>query len=150
MQDHDAVIGEQLVLSNEMGLMLQKTNVLRDFREDVDQGRLFWPREIWGEKGAGFADPHEMYQPQNQQRALWALSRFTLDALRHAVLCLDYLSLLRNQTVFNFSAIPQTMAMATLSLCFMIYDMFQRHIKIRKAEAASVRPPLPFTPRFIV
>lgn len=148
------LIGEQLVLSNDMGLLLQKTNVLRDFREDVDQGRLFWPREIWGtlpttasdEKkaavsrawSAGFSEPAEMYDPKNRQRALWALSAFTLNALHHAVPVLDYLSSLRNQTVFNFSSIPQTMAMATLSLCFMNPTVFERNVKIRKGEAADV------------
>jgi len=147
------IIGEQLVLSNHMGLLLQKTNVLRDFREDVDQGRLFWPREIWGtlsstndEKksavarawSAGFSEPTEMYDPKNRQRALWALSAFTLDALRHAVPALDYLSLLRTQSVFNFSAIPQTMAMATLALCFMNPTVFERNVKIRKGEAAKL------------
>jgi farnesyl-diphosphate farnesyltransferase len=63
-----------------------------------------------------------------------------VDALRHAANALDYLQFLRNQTVFNFVAIPVTMAMATLELCFMIKNMFQQNDKIRKAEAASVRP----------
>ena len=36
----------QLQLSNSMGL-LQKTNLIRDFRKDVDQQRYFWPREIF-------------------------------------------------------------------------------------------------------
>ncbi len=31
-----------------MGLLLLKTNIIRDFREDADQRRFFWPREIWG------------------------------------------------------------------------------------------------------
>ena len=42
-------IGTQLELSNSMGLLLQKTNIIRDFREDVDDKRFFWPREIWGD-----------------------------------------------------------------------------------------------------
>lgn len=130
-------LGTQLTLANSMGLMLQKTNILRDFREDVDDGRLFWPREIWG--AYGFDDPKDMYKQENKQRALWALSGMTLDALRHAVDSLEYLTLLRNQTVFNFCAIPQTMAIATLALCFMNPDVFQRNVKIRKAEAAKVR-----------
>lgn len=61
-----------------------------------------------------------------------------VDALRHATDALDYLQFLRNQSVFNFVAIPVTMAMATLELCFMNPNMFQRNIKIRKAEAASL------------
>jgi farnesyl-diphosphate farnesyltransferase len=32
-------IKDQLTLSNHMGLLLQKTNILRDYREDVDEGR---------------------------------------------------------------------------------------------------------------
>ena len=39
-------LGDQLELSNSMGLMLQKTNIIRDFREDVEERRFFWPREI--------------------------------------------------------------------------------------------------------
>jgi hypothetical protein len=38
-----------------------------------------------------------------------------------------------------FCAVPVSMAMATLALCFMNPEMFRRNIKIRKAEAAHVR-----------
>ncbi|EMD39123.1 hypothetical protein CERSUDRAFT_152093 [Gelatoporia subvermispora B] len=138
-------LGEQLELANSMGIMLQKTNIIRDYREDADQRRYFWPREIWGRELYGkacgrsaFKEMKEMYLPGNEQQALWALSGMVVDVLGHAVDSLDYLRLLKNQSVFNFCAIPQTMAMATLSLCFMNYDMFQKHIKIRKAEAASL------------
>ncbi|KAF8514473.1 isoprenoid synthase domain-containing protein [Gautieria morchelliformis] len=128
-------IGDELVLSNSMGFLLQKTNILRDFREDVDQGRLFWPKEIWSRYG--FTHPREMYHLPNEDRALWALSEMTLDALRHAVDALDYLTLLKNQSVFNFCAIPATMALATLELCFMNKNVLHRNVKIRKGQAAS-------------
>lgn len=133
-------VGDQLALSNAMGLMLQKTNILRDFREDVDAGRLFWPREIWHDE-YGFKNPQDMYatNPDSERRALWALSAVTVDTLRHATDSLDYLAMLKNQTVFNFCAIPQTMAIATLALCFMNPQVFHCNVKIRKAEAASVR-----------
>ncbi|KAL7752239.1 bifunctional farnesyl-diphosphate farnesyltransferase/squalene synthase [Sorochytrium milnesiophthora] len=36
-------------LANEMGLFLQKVNITRDFQEDLGQGRVFWPHEIWGQ-----------------------------------------------------------------------------------------------------
>ncbi|EPQ26727.1 uncharacterized protein PFL1_05706 [Pseudozyma flocculosa PF-1] len=35
-------IGNQLKLSNHMGLFLQKTNIIRDYAEDCDEGRFFW------------------------------------------------------------------------------------------------------------
>ncbi|KAH9941976.1 squalene synthase [Amylocystis lapponica] len=135
----------QLELANSMGLMLQKTNIIRDYREDADERRFFWPREIWGDEKYGaacgrsaFKEVTELYKPGNKQQALWVLSGMIADALSHATDCLDYLRLLRQQGVFNFCAIPQTMAMATLHLCFMNYEMFQHNIKIRKAEAAAL------------
>ena len=155
-------LGGQLELSNSMGTLLQKTNIIRDFREDAEERRFFWPREIWGraEYGAGaggrpaFREMHELYAPGAERQALWVQSGMVVDTLAHACDALDYLRLLSKQSVFCFCAIPQTMAMATLSLCFMNPDMFQRHIKIRKAEAASVRalsrcvPPQVLTFRF--
>ena len=133
-------IGTQLEISNSMGLLLQKTNIIRDFREDVDQKRFFWPRDIWGRKEFGFVDMKEMASTDSEtvKRALWAQSGMILDALRHTTDALDYLRMLKNQSVFVFCAIPAAMAIATLELCFMNPAMFQRNIKIRKAEAAKV------------
>jgi farnesyl-diphosphate farnesyltransferase len=132
-------LGEQLELSNSMGLMLQKTNIIRDYREDVDQKRFFWPREIWGRKEyGGFTEMAQMYAPGREQEALWVLSGMVVDALRHAPDSLDYLRVIRNQSVFNFCAIPQVMAMATIHLVFMNPAVFKRNVKIRKAEAARV------------
>jgi farnesyl-diphosphate farnesyltransferase len=128
-------LGEQLTLSNSMGLMLQKTNILRDFREDCDEGRVFWPAEIWSK----YAEkPEDLYKAGNEEKALWALSEMTVDALAHATDALDYLTLLSNQSVFNFCAIPQVMAIATLETCFMNPQVMHRNIKIRKGEAVTV------------
>ncbi|EKM50063.1 uncharacterized protein PHACADRAFT_264568 [Phanerochaete carnosa HHB-10118-sp] len=135
----------QLELSNSMGLFLQKTNIIRDYREDVNQKRYFWPREIWGNEKYGaavgkpaFKEMKEMYMPGNEKQAEYVQSAMVLNALCHAADSLDYLRLLKNQSVFNFCAIPQTMAIATLHLCFKNPTMFQRNIKIRKAEAAHL------------
>ncbi len=134
-------LASQLEMSNSMGLLLQKTNIIRDYREDVEEKRFFWPKEIWGKYG--FDEMHEMcaLDQSMKERAQWAQSAMILDAMRHLIDALDYLRVLRNQTVFNFCAIPATMAIATLELCFMNAEMFQRNIKIRKAEAASVSCP---------
>lgn len=130
-------LGDQLTLSNSMGLMLQKTNILRDFREDTDEGRVFWPAEIWKK----YVDrPEDLYAPGNEEKAMWALSEMTVDALTHATDALDYLTLLTNQSIFNFCAIPQVMAVATLDLCFMNPKVMKQNIKIRKGYAVSVRP----------
>ena len=69
---------------------------------------------------------------------MWALSEMTVDALTHATDALDYLTLLSNQSIFNFCAIPQVMAVATLDLCFMNPKVMKQNIKIRKGYAVSV------------
>ncbi|KAF6743718.1 hypothetical protein DFP72DRAFT_931900, partial [Ephemerocybe angulata] len=100
--------------------------------EDYDLYCHYVAGLIWGRYG--FEEMKEMYQPGNEQRAQWVQSHMVVDALRHAVDALDYLRFLKNQTVFNFCAIPATMAIATLELCFMNPTMFQRNIKIRKRK----------------
>ncbi|KAJ6480977.1 farnesyl-diphosphate farnesyltransferase [Mycena sanguinolenta] len=145
-------LASQLELSNNMGLLLQKTNITRDFAEDVDQERFFWPREIWAgaKHGGSFARAEDMRFPPSspipkpgegsdaEQRALHVLNAMVLDALRHAPGALDYLRMLKNQSVFNFVAIPATMALATLELCFANPKVLRQNVKIRKAVAASL------------
>lgn len=143
-------LGDQLSLSNHMGLFLQKTNIIRDYAEDCAEGRFFWPQECWGAPGADFATQADVaqgivetspgsghYRPEGEagERAMFVLSTMLLDAFRHATRALDYLSLLRNQSVFNFCAIPQVMAIATLNLMIGNADVFKRNVKIRKSQA---------------
>lgn len=128
-------VGRQLILSNSMGLFLQKTNILRDFREDVDDGRMFWPKAIWGKYAS---QPSDLTLPENRTKALWALSEMTLDALQHATDVLEYLSMLKNQSVFDFCAIPQVMAIATLDACFGNIEVFHRNVKIRRSLTVHV------------
>jgi len=129
-------IADQLTLSNSMGLLLQKTNIFRDIKEDVDEGRGFWPRAIWSKHG--FNSMAELLDPAREKEALFASSEMVLDALRHAVDALDYLTLLRTQSVFNFVAIPAVMAIATLERCFMNPDILKKNVKIRRGEAIRV------------
>lgn len=129
-------ISGQLSLSNSCGLFLQKTNILRDYAEDCEEKRYFWPKEIW--EPYGLTDIAQIREPAHKEQGLWALSAMTLDALRHATDTLDYLVLLKNQSVFNFVAIPATMAIATLALCFMNENVLVRNVKIRKAHAIDV------------
>jgi farnesyl-diphosphate farnesyltransferase len=133
-------------ISHSVGRFLQKTNIIRDFREDVDDRRFFWPREIWTREQYGRAsdgsvlkEMQEMYEPGNQRRALWVQSGMIVDALRHAEDALQCLLFLRNQSIIQSNAIPITLCIATLASCFMNPEVFHRKVKVRKAEAASVR-----------
>lgn len=38
-------VGQDTELANSMGLFLQKTNIIRDYLEDMQEGRAFWPQE---------------------------------------------------------------------------------------------------------
>ncbi len=39
-------MGKDEGLANSLGLLLQKTNIIRDYLEDIRKGREFWPKEV--------------------------------------------------------------------------------------------------------
>lgn len=45
-QLEDPEVGQDTELANSMGLFLQKTNIIRDYLEDTQEGRAFWPQEV--------------------------------------------------------------------------------------------------------
>eukprot|EP00731_Ephydatia_muelleri_P000209 Em0001g209a len=129
------VVGRNQRLSNSMGLFLQKTNIIRDYLEDTLQGREFWPREGWSKFGEKLTD---FQQPENRDKAVQCLNHLITNALQHIPDVLEYLSRIRNQSVFNFCAIPQTMAIATLALCYNNPSVFTGVVKIRKGQAVDL------------
>nr|CAA68054.1 squalene synthase [Ustilago maydis] len=145
-------LGHQLELSNHMGLFLQKTNIIRDYAEDCEEGRYFWPQQCWGDDFAKFESQPDVakgiieikpghFRPADNelgQRSMYVLSSMLLDAMSHATHALDYLALLKEQSVFNFCAIPQVMAIATLELMFNNPDVFKKNVKIRKGVAVGL------------
>ena len=126
---------ERKNLQKSMGLFLQKVNIIRDVREDFEDKRRFWPKEIWSKHVDNFED---LFKPEYREKALNCSSEMVLDAMGHAEECMFYLAGLREQSVFNFAAIPQTMAIATLDLCFQNYSIFQKNVKISKGQACQV------------
>lgn len=122
-------------LSNSMGLFLQKTNIIRDYLEDITDGRTFWPREIWVQYGNDLAD---FKDPANRKFALAVLNHMITDALRHVPDCIEYMSHVRSPDVFNFVAIPQVMAIATLAECYNNGKVFEGVVKIRRSKTAQL------------
>ncbi|XP_019900636.1 squalene synthase isoform X5 [Esox lucius] len=45
-QLEDPEVGRDTELANSMGLFLQKTNIIRDYLEDIQVARAFWPQEV--------------------------------------------------------------------------------------------------------
>lgn len=122
-------------LFESMGQFLQQTNIIRDIREDKDDKRRFWPKEVWSKYVDDFDD---LFKPENREVALQCNSEMVLLALNRASDCLFYLAGMKEQSVFNFAAIPQAMAIATLELCFRNPDIFQRNVKITKGQACRL------------
>ena len=122
-------------LQESMGLFLQKTNIIRDIKEDFDDKRRFWPKEIWSKHVTNFED---LFKPENRTAALNCSSEMVLNSLSHADECLFYLAGLKEQSVFNFAAIPQSMAIATLELLFRNPKIFEKNVKITKGDACQI------------
>eukprot|EP00271_Cylindrocystis_brebissonii_P011780 TRINITY_DN29726_c0_g1_i1.p1 TRINITY_DN29726_c0_g1~~TRINITY_DN29726_c0_g1_i1.p1 ORF type:complete len:460 (+),score=69.07 TRINITY_DN29726_c0_g1_i1:175-1554(+) len=124
--------------SYSMGLFLQKTNIIRDYLEDINEEpapRMFWPREIWGKHAKELAD---FKQPDSAGPAVVCLNELVTDALRHADDCLTYLAKLTDRSVFRFCAIPQIMAMGTLAQCYNNVGVFQGVVKMRRGLSARI------------
>ncbi|KAM7191907.1 putative squalene synthase [Rhypophila sp. PSN 637] len=122
-------------LTESMGQFLQKTNIIRDVHEDYLDKRRFWPKQIWSQYVDKWDD---MFLPENREKALNCSSHMVLNALKHADDCIFYMAGIRDQSVFNFVAIPQSMAIATLELCFRNPAIFDSHIKITKGDACHL------------
>lgn len=128
-------LGERMELTESMGQFLQKTNIIRDVREDYDDKRSWWPREIWSKY---FENYDDIFKPENRQQAVYLCSEMVLNALKHVEDCIYYMAGMRDQSCFNFVAIPQGMAVATLELVFQNPEVFDRNIKITKGDACAI------------
>jgi farnesyl-diphosphate farnesyltransferase len=128
-------LSNQPELSESMGQFLQKTNIIRDVREDFDDKRRFWPKEIWSKHVDKFDD---LFDARYRDAALNCSSEIVLNALKHIEDCLSYMAGINEQGVFNFVAIPQTMAIATLELVFQNPRIFETNVKITRGETAQL------------
>lgn len=122
-------------LDKSMGLFLQKTNIIRDYLEDKIDNKIWWPKEIWGKHVENF---NEFSEPINEERALNCLNDMILDAMELVPDVLAYLNRIKNPKVFNFCAIPQVMAIATLNKCYNNKKVFTGIVKIRKGLAVRM------------
>ncbi|KAJ4962972.1 hypothetical protein NE237_022911 [Protea cynaroides] len=125
-------------LSNSMGLFLQKTNIIRDYLEDINEipkSRMFWPRQIWSKYVNRLED---LKYEENSKKAVQCLNDMVTNALIHAEDCLKYLSSLKDPSIFRFCAIPQVMAIGTLALCYNNVEVFRGVVKMRRGLTAKV------------
>jgi len=116
-------------------LFLQKTNIIRDYLEDLEQGRTWWPQEVWGLYARTL---NEFRNAPDSTTSLACLNHLVTDALEHIPDCLDYLSRLHDVKVFEFCAIPQVMAIATLAEVYNNPNVFRKVVKVRKGLSAKM------------
>ncbi|MDB5281254.1 MAG: squalene synthase [Bacteroidota bacterium] len=126
---------DEYELANSMGLLLQKTNISRDYYEDLNLGRTFWPKQIWGK----YTDRlEELQKNPSSPESLACINELVTDALTHVGNCILYLNMIQDKQVFRFCAIPQVMAMATLAKIYNNHNVFTEVVKIRKGMAAKL------------
>lgn len=130
----------ELYLSDQMGLFLQKTNIIRDYLEDYVDHRAFWPQTIWKKYAKtgelGYFTKQE--DPEVKAKSLECLNELVTDALELGPDCLAYMSKLNCEEIFRFCAIPQVMAIATLEKCYANADVFTGVVKIRKGTSCKL------------
>lgn len=133
----DPAVARDLHKANEMGLFLQKTNIIRDYYEDIIESppRIFWPKEIWSHFGESM---HDFKDPANRSRAMECLHAMIADAMVHIPACIEYLASLKEPSVFLFCAIPQVMAIATMAKLYNNENVFCDKVKIRKGLACKI------------
>ncbi|KAL2912754.1 bifunctional farnesyl-diphosphate farnesyltransferase/squalene synthase [Polyrhizophydium stewartii] len=132
-------LADSMPIANDMGLFLQKVNILKDFLGDVRDGRLYWPKAIWKLYVSEGEGVDALAKPENLPNAVACLNHLCANALTLVPKCLDYLSLLRNKSVLGFAAIPQLMAIATIDLFYNNPMLFRKSgNKIRRGLAVKM------------
>ncbi|XP_010437577.1 PREDICTED: inactive squalene synthase 2 isoform X1 [Camelina sativa] len=125
-------------ISNSTGLFLQKTNIIKDYLEDINEipkSRMFWPREIWGK----YVDKLEDFKKEeNSTKAVQCLNEMVTNALIHVEDCLKSLASLRDPAIFQSCAIPQIVAIGTLALCYNNVQVFGGVVRLRRGLIAKI------------
>ena len=135
---------EKRELYKSMGEFLQRTNIIRDYLEDFVDGRAFWPQTVWhlyiGKEqqlafGIGaFARPEVI----RRGGSVACLNHMIKNALQLLPSVFKYLAAIEDQAIYSFCALPQIMALATLTECFDNPKVFTGVVKLRKGISAKI------------
>ena len=132
-------------LSNSMGLFLQKTNIIRDIKEDYDEKRYWWPKDIVSKHFSSMdeifdnrREAGEAGEPTITNKHIDLLNEMIMNALRHIPDSIEYLSIVKNNSNFKFCAIPQVVAVQTLVTLFHNPNVFKKTEKLNKTTLARI------------
>jgi farnesyl-diphosphate farnesyltransferase len=122
--------------ADSLGKFLQKTNIIRDFREDLEDGRTFWPKSVWSKYAP--EDLFEFREEKNREKAVECMNELIAETLAYVPHIIEYLGKLKNPEIFRFCAIPQVMAIATLDKCYNNPLVMQGVVKLRRGTTAKL------------
>lgn len=133
-------VADQLAIhAVEFGLALQKINILRDVRADMQEGRCYWPDELMRKHGVGRST---LLEPTNAEAALAVIDDLVRDVRPYCARALRYIELLPTSRLKlrSFCAIPLFMATATARVCRGNVDVVlsDSPVKIARAEAKKI------------
>lgn len=121
----------------DFGILLQKVNTIRDFREDVLAGRCFWPKDIL----ENYADA-DLLKGENSPFALKVLDRMISDAKSHIVKAKEYISHIpqRFRGYRMFAMVNFYMAVKTLEKMENNKSVFfsEKPVKIGRGEVEGI------------
>ena len=113
-------------------LLLQKTNITRDYKEDIEEGIQWYPQDIWKKYKTSFHEFDGDIPSRN------CVNELVTDALECVQDTLHYHTYIRHPDVFKFCAIPQVMAIATLNDLYDNPKVFETTIKIEKGLTLNI------------
>lgn len=132
-EDSELLRQDNMRLSVRMGKFLQRTNIIRDVREDLLEGRVWWPKDL-----VPHLDVNGHGQDADAQANMAKLNAMVDEALSVFPDCQTYLAELKTPGIFRFCAIPQAMAFATLCKLRNNPDVFQTRVKLSKWETLKI------------
>jgi farnesyl-diphosphate farnesyltransferase len=123
----------------EFGLALQKVNIIRDVRSDLEDDRCYWPSEIMERHGLSRST---LLRPENVGRAVLVMDELIRDQWEYLFAALRYITLLpaTQMRIRIFCAIPLFMAVATVRKCQNNSNVFlsPRSVKIPSRQVRSI------------
>lgn len=129
---------EQLMpLSHEYGLALQTVNVIRGLPQDFKRGWIFVPRSYCAQEGL---EPHELFEPQHQERAMRVVNRLADKAERHLQSGLEFVSRLpQTEHRLRLACMwPLLFAAKTLAVSRDNPEVLKSEAKIHRADVKGI------------
>jgi len=126
-------------LWDSMGELLQRTNIIRDYLEDFEDGRAFWPESVW----KVYTEKEDLGELRlsrfiDSGKSVACLNHMIADALELVPAVLEYLENIHEPSILSFCALPQVMAISTLGKCYNNKDVFTGVVKLRKGLSAKI------------